>query len=81
MTMVADDTALWTPRELAKFLGYSVRTVERMASEEPEKLPPRIATLSRRRWLPSAALQWAKENTGPISTNGRRNIGRPRRSD
>lgn len=72
------DDRLWTARELAAFLGYSESTVTRMVSQEPEKLPPRVSTLCRPRWLPSAALAWVKENTGPIAIGGRRRGGRPR---
>lgn len=72
------DDRLWTARELATFLGYSESTITRMVSQEPEKLPPRVATLARPRWLPSAALAWVKENTGPVPTGGRRRAGRPR---
>lgn len=74
------DDRLWTARELAAFLGYSESTVTRMVSRAPEKLPPRVAPLGRPRWLPSAALAWVKENTGPIAIGGRRRGGRPRGS-
>ncbi len=74
------DDRLWTARELAAFLGYSESTVAMMASQQPGKLPPRVSTLSRPRWLPSVVLAWVKENTGPIAIGGRRRMGRPRGS-
>ncbi len=64
---------LWTPAELAKFLGYKESTVARMASEEPQKLPPRAPT-SRPRWLPEVCREWAAG--GPRRAPKR---GRPRK--
>jgi predicted DNA-binding transcriptional regulator AlpA len=51
---------LWTIRELAAFLGYSDKTVARMVSQAPEKLPPRVLALSRPRWEPSVVMEWVK---------------------
>ncbi len=58
--MPADDSHLWTPRELAQFLGYTESTVCRMVSSAPSRLPPRVATLGRPRWLPEVAREWAR---------------------
>lgn len=81
MSLSLTDDKLWTARELATFLGYSETTITRMVSQEPEKLPPRVGMLARPRWLPSAALNWAKENSGPVQIGGRRRLGgRPRAS-
>lgn len=67
-----DEEVLWTPRELAKFLGYTESTVCRMVSQYPEKLPPRVAALGRPRWLPEVAREWARVNSeGPIGRGGR----------
>jgi predicted DNA-binding transcriptional regulator AlpA len=52
------DDRLWTTREPASFLGYSDKTVARMVSQAPEKLPPRVLSLSRPRWLPSVVREW-----------------------
>lgn len=52
---------LWTIRELADFLGYSDKTVARMVSQAPEKLPPRVLALSRPRWEPSVVMQWVRD--------------------
>lgn len=71
------DDQLWTARELATFLGYSESTVTRMVSQEPNKLPPRVLTLARPRWLPSVVLSWVKENTGPVQIGGQRRIAPP----
>ena len=34
-----EDDNLWTPRELAKFLGYTESTISRMVSQCPDRLP------------------------------------------
>lgn len=73
------DAQLWTARELAKFLGYSESTITRMVSQEPDKLPPRVAALARPRWLPSAAHEWVRSHTGRAAQQ--RRLGRPRRAD
>lgn len=65
-----DDEKLWTARELAKFLSYSESTIARMVTQAPDKLPPRVAHLSRPRWLPSTVLEWAKTRS-PASVRGR----------
>jgi predicted DNA-binding transcriptional regulator AlpA len=69
-----EDENLWTPRELSKFLGYSESTICRMVSQCPEKLPPRVRTLARPRWLPEVAREWARESS--FAPLGR--VGRPR---
>ncbi|PZU56617.1 MAG: hypothetical protein DI547_16035 [Sphingobium sp.] len=70
-----DDEHLWTPRELAKFLGYSESTICRMVSQSPEKLPPRVSALARPRWLPQVAREWAKVSSDlPIVRGGRPRI-------
>lgn len=67
---------LWTARELAKFLGYCESTVARMVSEKPHKLPPRVATLTRPRWLPETVHAWAASNSVmPRAPH----VGRPRK--
>lgn len=63
MTQPVNDDRLWTPRELARFLGYSETTIARMVTQQPDKLPPRVMGLARPRWLPSAALEWVRQNT------------------
>lgn len=69
-----EDGDLWTPRELAKFLGYTESTVCRMVSQSPEKLPPRVATLARPRWLPEVAREWARMGSSELYVRR----GRPR---
>lgn len=50
----------WGPAELARYLGYAESTVIRMASCEPEKLPPRISGMPRHpRWVPEVCRSWA----------------------
>lgn len=70
---------LWTPKELAGFLGYSESTVTRMASQEPHRLPPRVAGMRRFRWVPQVCRDWAitetlrfQAQTPPGKTTGRR---------
>lgn len=54
---------LWTIRELADFLGYSDKTVARMVSQAPEKLPPRVLALTRPRWEPNTVREWVRTGT------------------
>lgn len=70
---------LWTPAELAKFLGYAESTITRLTNK-PGALPPRVAGLAKPRWLPSACRQWAQERTGSAAPQPRRKRGRPRRN-
>ncbi len=58
-----EDNNLWTPRELAKFLGYSESTIRRMVSQCPEKLPPRVASLGR----PRGSLRSHANGHGPVA--------------
>ncbi|RZK02241.1 MAG: hypothetical protein EOO76_07605 [Novosphingobium sp.] len=68
------DETLWTARELARFLGYCESTVSRMVTQEPDKLPPRVASLGRPRWVPEVAREWARQTSAPP----RSRVGRPR---
>jgi hypothetical protein len=68
---------LWGPDQLAAFLGYSVKTVIRMASGEPHKLPPRVSGLSKPRWVPELCRQWVVNRSLPTAATGPRR-GRPR---
>lgn len=67
------DDRLWSPRELARFLGYSESTIVRMVTQQPEKLPPRVPMLSRPRWVPSLVHEWVRQ--APRISRA----GRPRR--
>ena len=73
--MTVDDTRLWTPTELGAFLGLSPNTVTSMCSRKPDRLPPRLRTMSAPRWLPSLCIEWARTNSA-----AKRKIGRPRQS-
>lgn len=66
---------LWTARELAKFLAYEESTVARMASQCPEKLPPRVRGLGKPRWHPVLVEEWARQQSLPEIQQRR---GRPR---
>lgn len=66
---------LWTPRELAQFIGYSESTITRMVSRAPDKLPPRVAILSRPRWDPDIVRRWVVEASLPQAQT---RVGRPR---
>lgn len=71
-----EDDNLWTPRDLARFLGYSESTISRMVSEFPEKLPPRVSALARPRWVPEVVREWAlaHSNIAKIRNGRRRNF-------
>ena len=73
----AGDDRLWTAADLARFLGYAESTVVRMATGEPHKLPPRVSTLRKPRWVPSVCRRWAADNNKAAS--GGVKVGRPRR--
>ena len=75
-----DDEGLWTPADLARFIGYRESTVVRMASQEPRKLPPRVPHLRKARWAPEVVRAWARDSSlasvAPAAQPVRR--GRPR---
>ena len=66
---------LWTVEQLAAYLGYSSATINRLVSEEPDKLPPWVPGL-RPRWVPSLVEAWAIEHSRGHAARR----GRPRRS-
>ncbi len=68
------DNRLWTPRDLARFLGYQESSLISMVSKCPEKLPPRVAALYRPRWDPAAVRLWVTDQSRPARGMG----GRPR---
>jgi hypothetical protein len=70
------DEDLWTPADLARFLGYAESTIIRMASGAPDKLPPRVRGMMKPRWVPGICRQWARDNSRP-ETKVR--LGRPRK--
>jgi hypothetical protein len=67
---------LWTPADLARFLGYKESTVVRMASMDRERLPPRIRTMSKPRWVPDICRAWVRENS---RAEVKVRVGRPRK--
>lgn len=69
---------LWALADLAAYLGYAVTTVERMSTQAPDRLPPRVAGL-RNRWSPDVVRAWAKERSGASTKPAPVKIGRPRR--
>lgn len=69
------EAGTWGIAEVAKFLGYAENTVKRLASEHPEKLPPRIRAAHKPRWLPEAVYNWAMEQSRPPV---QAKVGRPR---
>lgn len=62
---------LWNADQLASYLGVSPATVARQASQEPDKLPPRVASLRLLRWCPAVVREWTQ--------NESRRAERPRR--
>ena len=70
-----DQDKLWTQRDLAAYLAYTESTIARMVSQQPDKLPPRVAGLGKPRWHPEVVKQWAfNQSTGIV----RCHTGRPR---
>ena len=67
--MTADH--LWTPEQLAAFLGYAPATVRSHLSRSPDKLPPRVAALSAPRWVPDVARQWCAAQSRAAPKGGR----------
>lgn len=67
-------TPLWTETELAAYLGYKPTTIRVMCSRAPNRLPPRLPTTSKLRWVPSVVEAWARNQ----SEKGPRKAGRPR---
>lgn len=72
-----DEDRLWTPADLARFLGYAESTVARMANAEPDKLPPRVPRLFKPRWVPQVCRDWVLANG--VAVGQPRKRGRPRR--
>lgn len=72
-----DVDRLWTPADLARYLGLAETTVSRMANAEPHKLPPRVATLFKPRWDPGVCRRWVVENSVVVGVKRKR--GRPRK--
>ncbi|WP_421992331.1 hypothetical protein [Roseococcus sp.] len=67
---------LWTPAELADFLGYKLSTVIRMASGDPDRLPPRVRAMNKPRWVPEVCRGWVLAQSRPYE---RPRMGRPRK--
>lgn len=72
-----DDDRLWTPADLARWLGYAESTVVHMVSKRPDRLPPRVPNLHRPRWLPATCREWAAGRAEAAPQT--RKPGRPRR--
>lgn len=73
---MAGEAELWTPADLARFLGYAESTVVRMASSDPDKLPPRVRALRKPRWVPEVCRQWVLDHS---RAEVKPRIGRPRK--
>lgn len=70
-----DDDTLWTPVELAAYLGLSPATITTMCSRAPARLPPRVAAIPKPRWVPDVVRDWAAKQSG---VGEKRKGGRPR---
>lgn len=70
------DEPLWGPADLARFLGYKESTVIRMASSDPDRLPPRVRTMGKARWVPDICRRWARDNS---CAETKVRMGRPRK--
>lgn len=75
---MSDMEGLWGPSQLARYLGYAESTVVRMATREPQKLPPRVSAILKPRWVPEVCRKWAEVHSRPAETKAR--IGRPRKA-
>lgn len=58
---------------LAKVLGLSPETVKRLASKDPDRLPPRVRAMHVLRWDPAAVRSWLEQQSVAP-----RRAGRPR---
>lgn len=74
---MSDVEGLWGPAEVARFLGYKESTVTRMVSSDPQKLPPRVAAVTKPRWVPELCREWAMKQSRPAEAKVRQ--GRPRK--
>ena len=65
---------LWTPEQLAAYLGYKPATIRTHLCRSPDKLPPRVGALALPRWLPATVYAWcaAQSRAAP-------KFGRPRK--
>lgn len=61
---------LLTPEDLAAILGYKPKTLVRLASQSPDRLPPRMKQLTLLRWHPADVEAWLR----PVV----KRVGRPR---
>lgn len=61
---------LWDAKRLGEFMGYTTKTITKMASHCPERLPPRSPSW-KVRWHPDTVQEWAKGRPA-------RKTGRPR---
>ena len=59
---------------LAQVLGLSPKTVRHMASQSPERLPPRVRALTLLRWDPADVKVWLEQQS-----EAPRKAGRPRK--
>jgi hypothetical protein len=58
---------LLTADDLAKLLGFTVATVRRYATQNPDKLPPRVSWTNKQRWELGVFNQWRKERDGHVT--------------
>ena len=68
-------TPLLDREALAKVLGLSPKTILRLSSQDPQRLPPRVRAMSVLRWDPAAVRAWLTEQSAPP-----RRVGRPRKA-
>ena len=70
-----NDEPLWNADQLAAYLGLTPKTIGRLVTTHPERLPPRVATMKVNRWHPATVRQWAQDNSQRVE---RPRTGRPR---
>ena len=69
---MSDMQPLLDREALAKVLGLSPETVRRLASQHPERLPPRVQNMRFLRWHPAVVDAWLRP--------AEKRVGRPRQS-
>jgi len=54
---------LLTAVDLSRLLGLSEKTINTQASQRPDRLPPRVASMRVLRWSPDVVRRWIDEQS------------------
>ncbi|CAK7193117.1 hypothetical protein COMNV_01330 [Commensalibacter sp. Nvir] len=71
-----DDYRVIGIEELSHILPYKISTIKRLITQEPHKLPPRIATMGRPAWYLPAIKTWLANRSHELRVPRK---GRPRK--